>query len=52
MVTRNMRGAATDRPKEASIRDIAILALAAIGVILANIGVVRALDVALDAFYR
>lgn len=51
MAKRNARDSA-DRPKPTSFRDVAIVALAVAGIVLANVGVVRALDVALDAIHR
>jgi hypothetical protein len=42
---------ATDRPRPSSFREVAVVALAVTGIILANVGVVRALDVALDAIH-
>ncbi len=40
------------KAQEFSLRDATIAALAIVGVVLANIGVVRALDIALDAIHR
>ncbi|KAF2989714.1 hypothetical protein OGR47_00915 [Methylocystis sp. MJC1] len=40
------------RAQEFSLRDATIAALAVLGVVFANIGVVRALDIALDAIHR
>ena len=38
--------------KALSLRDLTIVVVAIMAIIFANIGVVRALDVALDAFHR
>lgn len=39
-------------PKTLSLRDLAIVLFAVTGIILANVEVVRALDIALDAIHR
>lgn len=39
-------------PKRLSLRDLAIVAAAGALIVLGNVGVVRALDVALDALHR
>lgn len=52
MGARHIHREAADRPKDLSLRDVIIVAIATIAVILANVGVVRALDVALDALNR
>jgi hypothetical protein len=39
-------------PKRLSLRDLAIVALVGVLIVLGNVGVVRALDVALDALHR
>lgn len=43
---------AAARPKKFPFRDLAAVIIAVMGVILANVGVVRALDVALDVVHR
>lgn len=42
----------TGASKHLSLRDLAIVALAVALIVLGNVGVVRALDVALDALHR
>jgi hypothetical protein len=49
---RRSAGDTPDRPKHFNLRDLTVVAIAVAGIILANIGVVRALDVALDAIHR
>jgi hypothetical protein len=39
-------------PKRLSLRDFAIVVLAGALIVLGNVGVVRALDIALDALHR
>jgi len=39
-------------PKHFSPRDLLIVLLAIVGIVFANVGVVRALDIALDAIHR
>jgi hypothetical protein len=43
---------ATGAPKRISHRDLAIVIAAVAMIVLGNVGVVRALDVALDALHR
>lgn len=51
MDTRIARGDAAERPKQLAW-DLTIVVVFVIGFIFANVGVVRALDVALDAIHR
>lgn len=42
----------TGAPKRFSFRDLAIVVMAGALIVIGNVGVVRALDVALDALHR
>lgn len=52
MNTRDVDRAAAVGSKEVPLGDVTIVLLALAAIILANLGVVRALDVALDALHR
>lgn len=52
MNTRDIDRAAAIGPKELSLRDVTIVLFAIATIILANVGVVRALDLTLDAIHR
>ncbi len=41
-----------ETPKRVAVRDVLLVVAAMTGVVFANVGVVRALDVALDAIHR
>ncbi len=52
MNTRDVERAAAVEPKELSLGDVTIVLFAVAVIILAKVGVVRALDMALDAIHR
>ncbi len=52
MNDRFQQGQAAGEPKHVSFRDLILVVVAVAGVILGNVGVVRALDVALDVIHR
>ncbi len=52
MTSQLTRSDSAPAPKRLSARDALLAAAAVAGLILANIGVVRALDIALDAIHR
>lgn len=52
MSDRFQQGDAVGKPKHLSLRDLILVVFAVAGVILGNVGVVRALDIALDVIHR
>jgi hypothetical protein len=52
MSDRFQQGPAAGETKNVSLRDLILVVVAVAGVILGNVGVVRALDIALDVIHR
>lgn len=52
MSNRFTRGDSAAEPKRLHSRDLAIVIFAVAAIVLGNVGVVRALDIALDAIHR